>query len=313
MNVWNPVRRTCAVGMVLWLTGCALLPRSAAPELAVVQTEATPGAEAFRFQFVPGDSPDTESGLVGAGFIVVTQGETEVQSIAHDFGMSVSELDPAQWLTVVDANGDGLPDFLVPNRRGEGDEPVVGSLYQFDEGSGEFELVEPFSNIGLIEVINPGCLTITQEAADARVVRQEHCYSPQAGRWVRQLSLPGMMEEGDRLASASPEALQACAGPTPTLSECRRLRLTTDRALQAALVEHKQTQRPALARERGRVYAQRYAVNLDASHRSWLRYRDNRCLAYVREQGFQAPLFQSANEACRFRLAQWQLQQYQVQ
>src|SRR5690606_34574843 len=108
MNVWNLVRRTSAVGVVLCITGCALLPRSAAPELAVVQTEAESEAEAYRFRFEAGDSPDTDGGSVGAGFIVVTQGETEVQSIAHDFGMFVSELDPAQWLTVVDANGDGL-------------------------------------------------------------------------------------------------------------------------------------------------------------------------------------------------------------
>ena len=69
--------------------------------------------EAYRFQFVAGNGPDTESGSVGAGFIVVTQGETEVQTIAHDFGMSVSELDPAQWLTVVDANGDGIRDIYL--------------------------------------------------------------------------------------------------------------------------------------------------------------------------------------------------------
>ncbi|MDO8906038.1 lysozyme inhibitor LprI family protein [Hydrogenophaga sp.] len=271
------------------------------------------GADAYRFKFVESDSPDAEGGLLGAGFIVVTQDETEVQTIAHDFGMSISEIDPEQWLTVVDANGDGLPDFLVPNRRSDGDASVVGSLYQFDEAAGKFVLVETLSNIGLIDVINPGCLTITQEAADARLVRHEHCYSPQAGRWIRQLSLPGLMEEGERSALDWPEERQACAGPTPSLSECRRLRLTTDRTLHTALVEQKQAQRPALARERGRAYAQRYAVNLDASHRSWLQYRDNRCLAYVREQGFQAPLFQSANEACRFRLAQWQMQQYRVQ
>lgn len=313
MNVWKPLRHTCVVGVALWMTGCALLPRPAPPELSVVQTEAMAGADAYRFKFVAGGSPNAEGGVLGAGFIVVTQGETKVQSIAHDFGMSMSEIDPAQWLTVVDANGDGLPDFLVPNRRSDGDAPVVGSLYQFDEATGKFVLVETLSNIGLIDVFNPGCLTIAQEAADARLVRHEHCYSAQAGRWIRQLSLPGLIEEGERAASDSPEAQQACAGPTPSLSECRRLRLTTDRALHTALVEHKQTQRPALARERGRVYAQRYAVNLDASHRSWLQYRDNRCLAYVREQGFQAPLFQSANEACRFRLAQWQLQQYRVQ
>jgi uncharacterized protein YecT (DUF1311 family) len=316
-SLWKPMYWAGIVGVVLGASGCAWLPSGepAQPRLEVLQAHVQPDAPAYRFRFVENDGLRQRPGVFGGGLIVVSQGDEELQAIEHDFGLLFDEVPTQQWLSFLDANGDGLDDFVVQYRVGEDDGPVVGRLYTFEEETGRFVLSEAMSGVGRIDPIHPGCLQITQSTADGRSGRQEHCYSPQAKRWFRQLALPGagVVDENDVQAINAASDRPGCTGPTPALAECRQLRMQVDRALNKVLNEHKQDQRPALQRERGRAYAQRFAVNLDASHRSWLQYRDNRCLAYVREQGFQAPLFQSANEACRYRLGQWQLQHYRAQ
>lgn len=311
---WAPMLVLSAV-----MSGCALLPSGEEPTALEAGKAAEPAvpevtSEAgYRFRLLPAVAESNEGDTKPApSAVLVLRDGVEVQRIEHDFGMPPSEVDPQDWLTLSDADDDGHVDLLLTRRvEGEG-EGWLDALYRFDQKSEQFVRVEELSDRGRLEVLIAGCVSVEPPQENAGFAGQEFCYSPQASRWIRQLTLPALTVAAQKGSDQNVEAA-ACSGSTPDLKACRKLRISTDKALKAAMTEHKNTQRPNLQREQGRQYAQRFAVNLDASHRSWLQYRDNRCQVYVREQGLKAPLFQSVNEACRFRLAQWQLQQYRTE
>lgn len=311
---WAPVLALSAL-----MSGCALLPfgeeptaqeagKSAEPAVPEVTSEA-----GHRFRLLPASAESSEGDAKPApSTVLVLRDGAEVQRIEHDFGMPPSEVDPQDWLTLSDVDDDGHVDLLLTRRvEGEG-EGWLDALYRFDEKSEQFVRVEEISDRGRLEVLIAGCVSVEPPRESAASAGQEFCYSLEASRWIRQLTLPALSVAAEKGPDQNGGAA-ACSGSSPDLKACRKLRMSTDKALKAAMIEHKNTRRPNLQREQGRQYAQRFAVNLDASHRSWLQYRDNRCQVYVREQGLKAPLFQSVNEACRFRLAQWQLQQYRTE
>lgn len=311
---WAPVLALCAL-----MSGCALLPSNEEPAALEASNSAEPAVpeltteSGYRFRLVTAPAEPTEGeAKPPRSAVVVLRDGAEVQRIEHEFGMPPSEVAPQDWLTLSDADDDGHVDLLL-TRRAEGEGAGwLDTLYLFDAKDEKFVRVDDLSEKGRLEVLIAGCVSVEPPRETAASPSQEFCYSPQAGRWIRQLTLPALSVAALKAPEEGAEAA-ACFGSTPDLNACRKLRMSTDKALKAAMTEHKNTQRPNLQRERGRQYAQRFAVNLDASHRSWLQYRDNRCQVYVREQGLQAPLFHSANEACRFRLAQWQLQQYRAE
>ncbi|MCU0763925.1 MAG: hypothetical protein MUF76_13455 [Hydrogenophaga sp.] len=311
---WAPI-----LALSVLMSGCALLPsneeaadleasKTAEPAIPELTTES-----GYRFRLVaaPAEPAEGEAKPLRSA-VVVMRNDREVQRIEHDFGMPPSEVDPQDWLTLSDADDDGHVDLLL-TRRAEGEGAGwLDALYRFDANDEKFVRVDDLSDKGRLEVLIAGCVSVEPARENTASASQEFCYSPQAGRWIRQLTLPALSVAAQKGPEQNGESA-ACLGSSPDLNACRKLRMSTDKALKTAMIEHKNTQRPNLQRERGRQYAQRFAVNLDASHRSWLQYRDNRCQVYVREQGLQAPLFHAVNEACRFRLAQWQLQQYRVE
>ena len=315
---WAPALALSAFSALM--TGCAMLPggndEPEANAVAGTTEKAIPemGIESgLRFRLLASETEAADgANPTPKSVVAVIREGNEVQRIEHDFGMPLAEVDPQDWMTLSDADDDGHVDLLLTRRLdGEG-AGWVDTLYRYDDKAEKFVRVDDLSDKGRLEVLIAGCVSVEPPKENAAPSGQEFCYSPQAGRWIRQLTLPALSVAALKAPEEGGES-SACSGSTPDLNACRKLRVNTDKALKVAMMEHKNTQRPNLQRERGRQYAQRFAVNLDASHRSWLQYRDNRCQVYVREQGLQAPLFQSANEACRFRLAQWQLQQYRTE
>ncbi|GAA6140865.1 lysozyme inhibitor LprI family protein [Hydrogenophaga sp. 5NK40-0174] len=294
------------------LGGCVSLPGMQAN---VAPAEPTKGLEpqkvnvasdavTYHFDFVFGDGAGTASSKhFGAGFIVVTQDGKEVQAIAHNFELPRSALDRQGWMQFGDLNNDGWQDFMVPHRMTNG--VTVMSLYEYDSKAERFAPVGKLSGLGEISRAAPGCVQVTRAlTAEGAADRQNFCYSKQTGQWVAQIA---PLSADDVL-----DADAGCAGATPDAKACRKSRMALEKTLKGELQTYGKSYQGVLTESKNKQYAARFVRNTNVEHRAWLRYRDARCNAYVREQGFDRKLFDSAIEACRYDLSVAQLHEYRL-
>lgn len=305
------------VGVVACLTfsGCAGFKSAAQESLPPIAAKVPDAGEGgFVFEFVVEDGVEQADGRLGPGLIRVVRNYQEVQTIEHDFRMSAAEISDKAWLSFQDFNGDGSDDFVVMAKSEQPDHVFsLASLFLYDETSGTFVRSDEVSGIGEISRVGDGCLVVTQGPTAQQTIKQHFCLQPTAGRWVRQRSAHALRWAPDTDAEALPSTGTVCAGSTPDLPQCRKLRAAADTALNTAVGLFKKNQQAELLKQHGKVYAQRFANNLDASHRAWMQYRDSHCMAQIREMGLQGVLLNAAHEACRLDLAHLQLQQYRVQ
>lgn len=305
-NGWWMVCRWVGVGLVgCWLTACAGLEKMVDRGLEPMLVQLAPDSEAYRFDFVFDDSADGGDQVYGAGFVVVSQGDKELQAIPHAFELPRDHLDGRQWLKFWDANGDGWQDFAVVRLLAPESQMPVSVLYQYEPQTRTFVVVEPLSHLGELMPAGRGCLRLRFAVEAGHTAQETHCYSAQAARWVRQL--------GQGTGWAQAPADRACQGPTPELLGCRKSRLEADKEMQDVVREYRSAQRQLLQQNQSRDYVQAFSRNLAISHATWLRYRNARCALFVREQALPAALFNSAIEACRYDLSRSQIQQYKVQ
>ncbi len=307
----KPAKASAVAAALGILGGCVSLPgmqATVAPAqveqgLQAQQVNVSADAVTYHFDFVFDDAAKSnDSENFGAGYIVVTQEGKEVQAIAHDFALPRSELDSQGWLQFADLNNDGWQDFLVPHRL-VGD-VLVMSLYEYNNEIGRFVPVEKFNGLGEINRAGAGCVQVTLANTGDANPRENYCYSAQAKQWVPQVSsLPV-----DAVASAD----AGCAGATPDFKGCRKARRALDKDLQNELQNYSKARQGMLSDQKNKAYAARFVRNSKVAHQAWLRYRDARCNAYVREQGFDSKLFNSAIESCRYDLSLHQLHQYRA-
>lgn len=297
----------CAGG----LAGCSTVSNwvtpAAAPGLqARQQVIGTDAAEAPHvFEFIQGDDAGADEERLGSGFIMVFRGGQELQAIEHVFEMSAGALGRSDWIRFEDLDGDGWQDFMVPASIASDSGIAVMAVHRFDPEKGAFAFVEPLSHWGEVQASGPGCVQV-RYAQDALPPAQgRYCYSAQAGRWVQQVSAAAVAA-----AVAGDGADAACASATPDLLPCRKARAALDRAVLAQWNDYSKDRRQVLAQSNGRSYATQFARTSQASHSAWLRYRDARCTAHVREQALPARLFQSAAEVCKYGMALQQMQHY---
>jgi len=268
-----------------------------AAEVASGQT-AEPGEPTEATQKAP--LAEAEAALVGpAGTVVLSRGGEEFQRIEHDFGMDAQALGKREWARLEDLSGNGWKELILP--REDAERGMVDVVYAFNVRSQRYEPVQMLSGQGEVRGLSTGCVLV--ESAESSM---SLCHLPAARRWVR-LYAPGMAEPGEASALG---VGSVCVGPGSRLADCRQLRLRADRTLQESLAALKQQQRDRVAQAHGRQTAARLMSNLDAGHRAWLNYRDNRCMGHAREQGLVGAGLQMVFESCRHQMAMQQRDEY---
>lgn len=256
------------------------------------------------FEFIQGDDAGMDAERFGSGVIVVSREGQELQSIEHVFDMPLAAIGRSGWIRFEDLDGDGWQDFVVPAGVVQETGIAVMAVHRFDPGKGAFEFVEPLSHWGEVQASGPGCVQVRYAHGELLPAQGRFCYSTQAGRWVQQLSA------AEAVAAVAEDGETACASATPDLQPCRKARVALDKAVLAQWSDYSKDRRQVLAQSNGRSYATQFARTSQASHNAWLRYRDARCTAHVREQALPATLFQSATEACKHGMALQQMQHY---
>ncbi len=305
---------------VTWLavsfifSGCAALKIGSEDVLPIIAADASASSDdSFVFEFVVEDKTQKDDGFLGAGIIKVVRNYQEIQTIKHDFRMPAAEILKKSWLSLQDFNGDGNDDFVVISKSSQSDQSFgLASLFLYDEELDKFVRSEEVSGIGEIARTEDGCLVVTQGPAIQQTIKQHFCLQANTGKWVRQRSAHALRWAPNSSAESLPSSGTACAGSTPDLSQCRKLRAAADTALTTAVSLFKKNQQNELQKQYGKAYAQRFGSHLDASHRVWMQYRDTHCMAQIRELGLQGVLLNAAHEACRLDLAHLQLQQYRL-
>jgi len=281
---------------VVQLSFEALRPEVGDPA-AEGRADAEPAAEAPRAG--KGDAVATIAGSPHAGHVVLMREGEEMQRIEHDFGEGSHHLLGAGWVRLEDLSGDGWMELVLP--RQESDGGLSDVVYAYHAQRQRYERLTVLSDRGTVRGLAPGCVLLETDNAG-----QTLCHLPAARRWVR-LYAPGTAAQ----AGADVGELEAtCVGPGSRLADCRQLRLQTDRSLQSALAALKQQQREQVQQAHGRQTATRVLANLDAGHRAWLNYRDNRCMGHAREQGLAGAGLQMVFESCRYQMALQQTVEY---
>lgn len=308
-------RLATAVSTLLLLgtvTGCASIDLQAlvspqrAPQAMAQQIAADGPSLQFDFEF--DDKADATEGEVGSGYIVVSQGDKELQALPHAFEFPADRLDPAAWLDFQDFNADGFLDFKATRLYEKDGEQRVESLYQFDPKTGKFSQVDSVSNSGSIRAEAPGCLTLTVQAGEGVSKTERHCFISATSKWA--LQKPDARQK-KATAKAAPEVV--CTASAPDLVACRRARIEQDRALLTAVRDYRVGRSETLKQSLGRGYANAYARSLDLDHQSWRNYRDARCSVHVREQGIETKALPAATEYCRLEWSRDQMLRYRDQ
>ncbi len=284
---------------VVQLSFEALRPEVGEPA-AEGRGDAEPAAEASTA--AKGDTVTAVKAAAGsphAGHVVLMRDGEEMQRIEHDFGEGSQHLLGAGWVRLEDLSGDGWMELVLP--RQESDGGLSDVVYAYHAQRQRYERVTALSDRGTVRGLAPGCVLLETDNAS-----QTLCHLPAARRWVR-LYAPATAAQ----AGADVGQLEAtCVGPGSRLTDCRQLRLQTDRSLQSALAALKQQQREQVQQAHGRPTATRVLANLDAGHRAWLNYRDNRCMGHAREQGLAGAGLQMVFESCRYQMALQQTVEY---
>lgn len=245
----------------------------------------------------PGEQDPPLTNLVG--YVVLTSQGAEVQRIEHDFGVNAQQLLGPSWVRLEDLSGDGWMELVLPRQERDGDLSDV--VYTYNTQRKRYERTSALSHQGTVRSLAPGCVLL-----EINTGAQTLCHLPAARRWVRLYA-----SAAATLAGAKVGELEAtCVGPGSRLADCRQLRLQTDRSLQSALAALKQQQREQVQQAHGRPTATRVLANLDAGHRAWLNYRDNRCMGHAREQGLAGEGLQMVFESCRYQMALQQTVEY---
>lgn len=294
------------------VTGCgtfdlkSLVAQQQVPQAMVQQIAADGPSLQFDFEF--DDKADATEGEVGSGYIVVSQGDKELQALPHAFEFPAERLDLAAWLDFQDFNADGYLDFKATRLYEKDGEQRVESLYQFDPKTGKFSQVDSVSNSGSIRAEEPGCLTLTVQAGEGASKSERHCFVSATTRWALQKPDPRQKK-----VAAKPRAEPVCTSSAPDLVACRRARIEQDRSLLSAVRDYRVGRAQALKESLGKGYAKAYARSLDLDHQSWRNYRDARCAVHVREQGIETKVLPAATEHCRLEWSRDQLLRYRDQ
>lgn len=289
--------------LMLALSGCAgwapdFIDRGLMPVAEQVGADG-PG---LLFEFEPGDGAGSNDQVFGAGYIVISEAGQEIQALPHSFEMPKQQIDREHWLSFKDFNGDGWQDFVVSRMQvGPGQLPI-NSLYQFDPKIRKFFQVNLLSNVGHVSALVPGCAEIKSRDDPGVVKQNAYCFVASTGRWTLQ---PGLNN-----SVVSDLAQAACLSVETGLTRCRKARMELDRQLLVLVRAFRNDRRESLEREVGKHYASTYVRQMNRNHVTWLRYRDARCMAQVREQAIPVNKLGAAVESCRFERAREQYAGY---
>lgn len=308
---WRLMVVCAAMSIVMGgVSGCSSLPFFAhkAPAAEPMTRDIGRGLQPLTFTFESDGKGEGAEEQVGSGYIVVSREGKEIQALPHAFEMPHDRFDPKAWLHFSDFNGDGLLDFKVVRLYTQEGQLPLESLYQFDASTGNFAQVEALSNAGALNPAAPGCVTLKVLNAAGALREEQHCYLLATSRWVR-----GKTSAGGKAASGAEKAEAICDAQAPELVACRRTRIEQDRRLLTLVREFRSVQKQALKAAQGRGYADAYGRMQDLEHQSWLRHRDARCAAQVREQGTPIQSLAAATELCRYDWARDQWQRYRAQ
>lgn len=250
--------------------------------------------ELWTISFRPDGSAADDSLVVPGEVLIQARGQV-VQTISHNLSRDAVGSEDNNWLLVEDVNNDGLPDFLLTHAPASPEASPVKSLYLFDAQSQSFQLQTQVSKLGDIDKLS-GCVVVTAPNMDESRTRT-YCFSGEESSWM-EIKRPSSSTGG------------RCNIKSQKLADCRGLRNQRDEEMLGLITSYIDTKSKAMAEEKRKTAALRFARNLRVGHKQWLLYRDARCASYVIEYNFPPNTSGFEMESCKLDLSSLQLQHY---